>query len=130
MIRLPPRSTRTDTLFPYTTLFRSIEKRGRCFHRLAVYRDPAVGDHPFVLAARGKAGARKQLCDALWLGMAGANDRAGWLAHADAIGPGAPDWQAFGQKGGISIGKPVSLIIYIMLNDNRQSGVARPPQRE
>src|SRR3546814_8494665 len=23
MIRLPPRSTRTDTLFPYTTLFRS-----------------------------------------------------------------------------------------------------------
>src|SRR3546814_19655765 len=26
MIRLPPRSTRTDTLFPYTTLFRSAEK--------------------------------------------------------------------------------------------------------
>src|SRR3546814_16616202 len=26
MIRLPPRSTRTDTLFPYTTLFRSIEQ--------------------------------------------------------------------------------------------------------
>src|SRR3546814_5163823 len=24
MFRLPPRSTRTDTLFPYTTLFRSI----------------------------------------------------------------------------------------------------------
>src|SRR3546814_9112199 len=28
MIRLPPRSTRTDTLFPYTTLFRSSAKRG------------------------------------------------------------------------------------------------------
>src|SRR3546814_6345189 len=26
MIRRPPRSTRTDTLFPYTTLFRSIRK--------------------------------------------------------------------------------------------------------
>src|SRR3546814_2904208 len=26
MIRRPPRSTRTDTLFPYTTLFRSIER--------------------------------------------------------------------------------------------------------
>src|SRR3546814_3857944 len=25
MIRRPPRSTRTDTLFPYTTLFRSIK---------------------------------------------------------------------------------------------------------
>src|SRR3546814_1390224 len=24
MMRLPPRSTRTDTLFPYTTLFRSV----------------------------------------------------------------------------------------------------------
>src|SRR3546814_2404397 len=29
MIRRPPRSTRTDTLFPYTTLFRS-----GCEHRL------------------------------------------------------------------------------------------------
>src|SRR3546814_3152453 len=27
MIRLPPRSTRTDTLFPYTTLFRSGKSR-------------------------------------------------------------------------------------------------------
>src|SRR3546814_1302869 len=27
MIRRPPRSTRTDTLFPYTTLFRSYESR-------------------------------------------------------------------------------------------------------
>src|SRR3546814_16955073 len=26
MIRRPPRSTRTDTLFPYTTLFRSLPK--------------------------------------------------------------------------------------------------------
>src|SRR3546814_3308284 len=32
MIRRPPRSTRTDTLFPYTTLFRS---------RFAALRDPA-----------------------------------------------------------------------------------------
>src|SRR3546814_6686723 len=27
MIRRPPRSTRTDTLFPYTTLFRSLASR-------------------------------------------------------------------------------------------------------
>src|SRR3546814_4564428 len=26
MIRRPPRSTRTDTLFPYTTLFRSVAR--------------------------------------------------------------------------------------------------------
>src|SRR3546814_7073164 len=29
MIRRPPRSTRTDTLFPYTTLFRSIDLRDK-----------------------------------------------------------------------------------------------------
>src|SRR3546814_1014457 len=29
MIRRPPRSTRTDTLFPYTTRFRSRERRRR-----------------------------------------------------------------------------------------------------
>src|SRR3546814_18861655 len=28
MIRRPPRSTRTDTLFPYTTLFRSLQALG------------------------------------------------------------------------------------------------------
>src|SRR3546814_8072369 len=28
MIRRPPRSTRTDTLFPYTTLFRSLDPIG------------------------------------------------------------------------------------------------------
>src|SRR3546814_4107903 len=34
MIRRPPRSTRTDTLFPYTTLFRSQEADGerQCEH--------------------------------------------------------------------------------------------------
>src|SRR3546814_12118612 len=43
MIRRPPRSTRTDTLFPYTTLFRSHQHRGhggrygcRCVFRTAV----------------------------------------------------------------------------------------------
>src|SRR3546814_13376198 len=32
MIRRPPRSTRTDTLFPYTTLFRSAAKRRDVVH--------------------------------------------------------------------------------------------------
>src|SRR3546814_6350932 len=43
MIRRPPRSTRTDTLFPYTTLFRSL-------HPLAGVQSPA-GDclgHPLL----------------------------------------------------------------------------------
>src|SRR3546814_15572274 len=37
MIRRPPRSTRTDTLFPYTTLFRSIDVL-----RAAVFLDRLV----------------------------------------------------------------------------------------
>src|SRR3546814_16205360 len=32
MIRRPPRSTRTDTLFPYTTLFRSVPLLGAIGH--------------------------------------------------------------------------------------------------
>src|SRR3546814_2010364 len=35
MIRRPPRSTRTDTLFPYTTLFRSQLEVGQHVARLA-----------------------------------------------------------------------------------------------
>src|SRR3546814_4426080 len=49
MIRRPPRSTRTDTLFPYTTLFRSVRGlasleyrmiRHRCEYRVAPVRGP------------------------------------------------------------------------------------------
>src|SRR3546814_4193827 len=44
MIRRPPRSTRTDTLFPYTTLFRSYARPPRRLplapSRRATYRPP------------------------------------------------------------------------------------------
>src|SRR3546814_6341713 len=42
MIRRPPRSTRTDTLFPYTTLFRS---RPLVTLKLAVSLDGRIGTH-------------------------------------------------------------------------------------
>src|SRR3546814_9411913 len=42
MIRRPPRSTRTDTLFPYTTLFRSVY--------LDLLRGHGAGDHAEVAA--------------------------------------------------------------------------------
>src|SRR3546814_14882285 len=41
MLRRPPRSTRTDTLFPYTTLFRSHTVH-REWHEKAVPMDRAV----------------------------------------------------------------------------------------
>src|SRR3546814_8644733 len=48
MIRRPPRSTRTDTLFPYTTLFRSEGDRHDelqpCLRPLKVFELPAPGN--------------------------------------------------------------------------------------
>src|SRR3546814_3529164 len=57
MIRRPPRSTRTDTLFPYTTLFRSTGERAAFvaeqFGLHQGLRDrPAVDHHERPLAAR------------------------------------------------------------------------------
>src|SRR3546814_7421553 len=43
MLRLPPRSTRTDTLFPYTTLFRSSAFADRDRVALGASRDGAIG---------------------------------------------------------------------------------------
>src|SRR3546814_19347247 len=44
MIRRPPRSTRTDTLFPYTTLFRSAGGNGADIGRLLCASDPRMSD--------------------------------------------------------------------------------------
>src|SRR3546814_7882241 len=49
MIRRPPRSTRTDTLFPYTTLFRSLLRppRGEAHHlRLTLMPRAFIEQHP------------------------------------------------------------------------------------
>src|SRR3546814_8048339 len=56
MIRRPPRSTRTDTLFPYTTLFRSARERHREYHP---QRHRAAEEHARRLrtgCARGRGG--------------------------------------------------------------------------
>src|SRR3546814_3921906 len=58
MIRRPPRSTRTDTLFPYTTLFRSLVGRRLRGGRLVAAES----------AEQDKAGEEK---NGVWLGHAG-----------------------------------------------------------
>src|SRR3546814_13033197 len=57
MIRRPPRSTRTDTLFPYTTLFRSPARSSRC--RAHLGRNSARRDRRSrrLPERQGKAGA-------------------------------------------------------------------------
>src|SRR3546814_7314324 len=69
MIRRPPRSTRTDTLFPYTTLFRSETVRLDGVDARAPAQDegdpgalqgrqaaPAAGDHAALQEREGQSG--------------------------------------------------------------------------
>src|SRR3546814_8621048 len=63
MIRRPPRSTRTDTLFPYTTLFRSGE--------FAVRHDNGKEIEKLVVRRRDH-------------GIGAPDDAAAWLAHTEA----------------------------------------------
>src|SRR3546814_19876482 len=63
MIRRPPRSTHTDTLFPYTTLFRSLHRgavRAALARHLAGEERPLPPDLPHLLRAAGgrRGGAR------------------------------------------------------------------------
>src|SRR3546814_667902 len=50
MIRRPPRSTRTDTLFPYTTLFRSPKSTRRCSPERQSKYPREEGDHAMTIA--------------------------------------------------------------------------------
>src|SRR3546814_7452894 len=83
MIRRPPRSTRTDTLFPYTTLFRSFSMTGIPFPNI----DPiALEIGPLVIR---------------WYALAYiAGILLGWryclhLARRDTIRPNAQDFDDF-----------------------------------
>src|SRR3546814_3565813 len=65
MIRLQPRSTRTDTLFPYATLFRSLvysERQGVADCRILAIRHGDVEDgiqhHDVVVDIRLRAASR------------------------------------------------------------------------
>src|SRR3546814_12791844 len=80
MIRRPPRSTRTDTLFPYTTLFRSRRSR---YHRHP--RPPREGGPDAV--AGGRERARPQHCQRLYrtgVGVMRTQRHAQWLPRSVA----------------------------------------------
>src|SRR3546814_21125992 len=57
MIRRPPRSTRTDTLFPYTTLFRSLG------HAVTLQHFQTQTREPFDLRRRHRCRATAQRVD-------------------------------------------------------------------
>src|SRR3546814_14664207 len=78
MIRRPPRSTRTDTLFPYTTLFRS----GQADQAITLLKD-----------ALKQAPDNASILDSLgWVLWSSGTDRAvgrDYLAKAHRLAPGS-----------------------------------------
>src|SRR3546814_6834216 len=87
MIRRPPRSTRTDTLFPYSTLFRSVPRGRTC-----------QGQGDLSAAARLVRGARRDAA----AGRAGRDPGAGPLSRG-----GAGAWPVlFGAAGGAGAAEP------------------------
>src|SRR3546814_12967313 len=115
MTRLPPRSTRTDTLFPYTTLFRSSDpdraRPGRGVRRVADHG--AQGDRRAGRRRAGRAPSRrgdfrhptarrKELfqADVLFAGHG--------IARAQATQPLGQQDSGRGDTGGGAVARPVA----------------------
>src|SRR3546814_19189750 len=67
MIRRPPRSTRTDTLFPYTTLFRSVQLGERTSEAAQILNglradEVIAGKNAFLLKAELEKGSGEEEC--------------------------------------------------------------------
>src|SRR3546814_20235735 len=114
MIRRPPRSTRTDTLFPYTTLFRSAPARRLCDdprqHRAGRRRADAPADRTSAIAARNTEPAgdapRRRGRDRRVLG-----DRAGAAGPPDAARADPPE-PAVDRKS-VATGQSVSVTVFL-----------------
>src|SRR3546814_13164487 len=103
MIRRPPRSTRTDTLFPYTTLFRSADDVVTDRERARHENREAIGHAVGVLGARGT----REIEGVLLLGQhlilsrrIGDRDRCGLVAYRDRPGLCGLGHVLFGRRAG------------------------------
>src|SRR3546814_8572500 len=83
MIRRPPRSTRTDTLFPYTTLFRSAPPRSRAANDRGSRTAPGNRAQDHTPAKRTAAVVKGR--------PAGSSALRRWLAHIPAAERGKRD---------------------------------------
>src|SRR3546814_7332454 len=95
MIPRPPRSTRTDTLFPYTTLFRS-KNHSPSFHISRFEQDRPTSEFHLVGCRRGRGGARPRRGPrrkGRWHRLAGA-----FLPKIACGGPNSRTRQAFGRN--------------------------------
>src|SRR3546814_18507638 len=99
MIRRPPRSTRTDTLFPYTTLVRSGARERRSIARFGDHADRVFDlDHQHRAPAIRYREMRHKRREG-----AGSGDCIGWREgrkHLDRVAVSEPD---AGKTGGIAL---------------------------
>src|SRR3546814_11757249 len=83
MIRRPPRSTRTDTLFPYTPLFRSRVLADmftpQCFITTDLDNNQIASFHPGAMTHSAENDL--SACDAVW-GIVAPDAKDGMFAHA------------------------------------------------
>src|SRR3546814_20556926 len=87
MFRRPPRSTRTDTLFPYTTLFRSGERDTAA--RPVAFRDKAASHAVGHASERGEAVAARGVHQRLAVRLPGRGgvQKGGYVCHRLAPPP-------------------------------------------
>src|SRR3546814_11212000 len=122
MIRRPPRSTRTDTLFPYTTLFRSRDRGERDFGLLRVAGDVDRRVEP------GLARIGRNIERRVGRHFAGKADDPAiqpelapgeFVIAADQV-RSAGDRRIFGRAAGLAVGRPLA----VKPEPSHQQGVA------
>src|SRR3546814_11965178 len=104
MIRRPPRSTRTDTLFPYTTLFRSAQYfrhtfslfRGRRYNARLFWRVP--GTQPTKASAACRLAVRCHCWEQAALAGQPFPTCGRWLGCTPPAGPLAGSGRTVGQR--------------------------------
>src|SRR3546814_14031807 len=96
MIRLPPRSTRTNTLFPYSTLFRAHVGRQLRAHMGVRARlvktgsDPARGREGYVPGARQESRVGLRAAGHLSLALHGTDRKSTRLNSSHSCAPRMP----------------------------------------
>src|SRR3546814_12162971 len=108
MIRRPPRSTRTDTLFPYTTLFRSPRPLRRPGTDLAHVSAPRGDERCFRIADFAGNGLHRRAVrqrvadpDARGIAARGIVGKCGMAAQVAVVREEAPGCSAGGTGGGL-----------------------------
>src|SRR3546814_12505445 len=127
MIRRPPRSTRTDTLFPYTTLFRSVVLHATHVGKAQVDEfDAMVGDEFFdVFDGHGVLAGWEVVCI-----VARGVPRLSWLQEVDFIQQTMADASCFATDRCVHPACRTTLVRELATDGSGSSDESRAGKRE